>query len=127
MQAALMRNDGRAVVTAAGRLPDYKFSGLLLMRGRGELLAKDYAAAERSFRRAILDEREIGVSANVPTRSPLVQMRCHFHLGQVYEATGKRDQAIAEYREFLSRFEGSPTRLPQVAEARAALKRLGAP
>jgi tetratricopeptide (TPR) repeat protein len=127
MQAALMRNDGRAVVTAAGRLPDYRYSGLLLMRGRGELLAKDYAAAERSFRRAILDEREISVSANVPTRSPLVQMRCHFHLGQVYEATGKRDQAIAEYREFLSRFEGSPTRLPQVAEARAALKRLGAP
>jgi DNA/RNA-binding domain of Phe-tRNA-synthetase-like protein len=42
------------------------------------------------------------------------------------EATGKREQAVSEFREFLSRFEGSPTRLPQVAEARAPLKRLGA-
>ncbi len=44
--------------------------------------------------------------------------------GQVYERTGKRDQAINEYQEFLSHFESSHTRLPQVAEARTTLKRL---
>ena len=55
----------------------------------------------------------------------------HFQLGRQYmvrflwaEATGKRDQAVNEYQEFASHFEGSRTRLPQVAEARAALKRL---
>jgi len=126
MTSALMKNDGQGALAAAGRVPDYRYSGFLLMRGRGELLAKDYAAAERSFRRAILDTRDLSTPAGLPTRSPLVEMLCHFHLGQVHEATGKRDQAISEYREFLSRFEGSPTRLPQVAEARAALKRLGA-
>jgi hypothetical protein len=51
-------------------------------------------------------------------------MLWHFYLGQIHEATGKRDQAVNEYQEFLSHFEGAHTRLPQVAEARAALKRL---
>jgi hypothetical protein len=60
-------------------------------------------------------------------RSPLVILLCHFYPGQVYDATSKRDQAVSEYREFLSPFEGSPTRLPQISEARAALKRLVAP
>jgi len=48
----------------------------------------------------------------------------HFYLGQVYEKTGKGQQAIDEYQSFLSHFENLRTRLPQVAEARAALKRL---
>lgn len=37
--------------------------------------------------------------------------------------TGKRDQVINEYHEFLSHFENSPTRPAQVGDARAALKR----
>lgn len=49
----------------------------------------------------------------------------HFYPGQLYEATGKRDQATSEYREFRSRFAGSPTRLPQISKGRAALQRLG--
>jgi tetratricopeptide (TPR) repeat protein len=89
------------------------------------LLVKDYAAAERLFRRAIFAERNIASPTSAIDRSPLMQMLCHFYLGQVYEAMGKREQALSEYREFLSRFEGSQTRLPQVAEARSALKRLG--
>ena len=95
-----------------------------MMRGRGELLVQDYVAAERLFRRAINAERQSQDSHDPSNRSPLIQMLCHFHLGQVYEATGKREQALSEYREFLSRFEGSQTRLPAVAEARTALKRL---
>lgn len=58
-------------------------------------------------------------------RSPLAALLCHFYLGQVYEGTGKREQALAECREFLSPFEGSAPRLPQISEARAALKRRG--
>ena len=125
MQAALVRGDGRAVLSAASRLPDYEYSDLLMMRGRGAFLVQDYAAAERLFRRAINAERLLYVPADIPSHSPLIQMLCSYCLGQVYEATGKREQAVSEYRGFLSRFEGSRTRLPQVAEARAALKRLG--
>ena len=57
-------------------------------------------------------------------RSPLLAILCHFYLGQVHEATGKRDLAVNEYQEFLSHLEGSRTRPPQVAEAHTALKRL---
>jgi len=55
---------------------------------------------------------------------PLFGLLCHFYLGQLYEATGKSQQAIDEYQSFLSHFEGSRTKLAQVAEARGALKRL---
>jgi len=52
------------------------------------------------------------------TRSPLVTLLRHFHLGQVHEATGKRERAVSESREFLSpSVEGSTSRLPQIGEA----------
>ncbi len=46
------------------------------------------------------------------------------YLGQVYERTGKRDQAINEYQDFLSYFVTSHTQLSRISEARTALKRL---
>jgi eukaryotic-like serine/threonine-protein kinase len=46
-----------------------------------------------------------------------------YYLGQLCERTDKRDQAINEYQEFLSRFPGSQTRLAQIADAWSALKR----
>jgi cytochrome c-type biogenesis protein CcmH/NrfG len=60
----------------------------------------------------------------VPAVSEPSGLSAVYYLGQVYERTGKRDQAINEYQEFLSHFESSHTRLPQVAEARTTLKRL---
>jgi hypothetical protein len=55
---------------------------------------------------------------------PLFSLLCHYYLGQTYEATDKSPQAIEEYQSFLSHFERSRTKMPQVAEARIALKRL---
>ena len=46
-----------------------------------------------------------------------------FYLGRVAEQTGRKEEARALYREFLGHFEHSSSRLPQVAEARAALSR----
>ena len=57
------------------------------------------------------------------SRCPLLAALAHFYLGQVYEATGKRDQAASEYQEFLSHFDNSRASLPQIALARAALQR----
>ena len=124
MQAALLRNDPRAVLAAAARLPDLNESPLLFIRGRAQLLLKDYVTAEQLLRRALAFDRHLGSRGEMRSRSPLLAILCHFYLGQVHEATGKRDQAVNEYQEFLSHFEGARTRLPQVAKARAALKRL---
>ncbi len=41
-----------------------------------------------------------------------------------YEREGKKTEAINAYQDFLNHFENSTARLPQIAEARAALKRL---
>ena len=57
-------------------------------------------------------------------RFPAIGILSHYYLGQLYERTGKRDQAINEYQEFISYFANSQTRLAQVGDARAALKRL---
>jgi tetratricopeptide (TPR) repeat protein/predicted Ser/Thr protein kinase len=122
--AALARNDGQGVISAISRAPDWPLPWFLLAKGRAQLLLKDYAAAERQLRLALLRERNVGGLDRMRTCTPLLAQLCHFYLGQVYEATGKREQAVNEYQEFASHFEGSKTRLPQVAEARAALKRL---
>jgi len=124
MYAALARNDGAGALAAAGRIPDLRFSPLQFAKGRAHLLQKDYAAAERELRLAVLSERNME-NFNVLRHSiPLLAILAHFYLGQVYEATGKRDLAANEYQEFLRHFEGSSARLPQLAEARAAVKRL---
>jgi eukaryotic-like serine/threonine-protein kinase len=57
-------------------------------------------------------------------RFPILGVLSHYYLGQLYERTGQRDQAINEYQEFLSHFQGSQAQLKQVADARAAMKRL---
>ena len=47
-----------------------------------------------------------------------------FYLGKVLEQTGKKAEALKSYQEFLGHFEHSTAKLPQIAEARAAVKRL---
>jgi tetratricopeptide (TPR) repeat protein len=54
----------------------------------------------------------------------LSYMLAKFYLGKLQEQDGKKAEAISAYREFLSHFEHSTAKLPQIAEARAALKRL---
>jgi DNA-binding winged helix-turn-helix (wHTH) protein/tetratricopeptide (TPR) repeat protein len=56
--------------------------------------------------------------------SMLTYLLARYHLGQVRERTGRRTEAAERYRLFLSSFEHSSAKLPQIAEARAALKRL---
>ncbi len=124
MHAALVRDDGRGVVAAASRMPDLNDPFLLFLRGRAHLLLKELATAEALFRRAILNGRGTSNYNQMRSRSPVLAIVSSFHLGQLHEAAGKRDQAVNEYQEFLSHFEGSASRLPQVLEARAALKRL---
>ena len=123
LYAALVRNDPQGVIAAAGRLPDSAEAVLHYPRGWAYLQAKDYSRAEQDLRGAILDEKVLSNFNAMRSHSPLLVTLAHFYLGQVYEATGKRDQAANEYQEFLSHFENSRANLPQIALARAALQR----
>ena len=57
--------------------------------------------------------------------SMLDYLLARFYRGQLFERGGRPAEALGEYRYFLSSFERSPARLPQIADARAALQRLG--
>ena len=124
MTAAVERNDGQTALTRAASMSNLQYPSVLFLKGRAHLLVNDYSSAEMEFRRPLLFGRN---QANFPTlvrRFPAAEILSHYYLGQLYEHSGKRDQAINEYQEFLSHFERSYARLPQVSEARTAVKRL---
>lgn len=123
LYAALVRKDAQGVLTEAGKFPNYVRPWLRYPRGWAHLQLKDYARAEEDLRIALSRERDLGNFNAIRTRTPLLAALAHFYLGQVYEATGKRDLAVNEHQEFLSHFENSRAQLPQIAEARAALER----
>jgi tetratricopeptide (TPR) repeat protein len=123
LYAALVRKDAPGVLVAAGQLPHSIDAFMLYPRGWAYFETKDYSRAEQDLRGAILDEKNLSSFTLMRTHSPLLAALAHFYLGQVYEATGKREPAANEYQEFLSHFENSRANLPQIALARAALQR----
>jgi tetratricopeptide (TPR) repeat protein len=54
----------------------------------------------------------------------LTRSLTQFYLGKILEQSGKKAEAIKAYQEFLGHFENSTAKLPQIPEARAAVKRL---
>jgi tetratricopeptide (TPR) repeat protein len=124
MIAAVAGSDGSTALSALTGLPDFQNEPILFNKGRAHLLLKNYALAEQDFRRTLHASHNYSNLGFMLARVPLFAVFSHFYLGQVYEAAGKSQQAIDEYQSFLSHFEGSSTRLPQVVEARTALKRL---
>ncbi|HYN14721.1 MAG TPA: tetratricopeptide repeat protein, partial [Terriglobales bacterium] len=122
--AAVTRNDGGSALAAVTGLPDFQTEPLLFSKGRAHLLLNNYPAAEEDFRRTLRQSHSMGNLGFMLADVPLYAVLSHFYLGQLYERTGKTQQAVDEYQSFLSHFEGSRTKMPQVAEGRAALKRL---
>ncbi len=122
--AAVHRGDGQAALSRASGIPDFQTAYLLFLKGRAHLLINDNASAETELRAALRSERSVANTGALTQRFPVIGILCHYYLGQLYERTSKHDQAINEYQEFLSHFASSQSRLPQVGEARTALKRL---
>jgi tetratricopeptide (TPR) repeat protein len=124
MLRAYARQNADAVLSTAAKAREHEVdSWLLFYRGRALLCKKEYGIAIDLFTRAIQDERRHPLVARF--RSPVLRLLCYFYVSQAQEAAGKRNKAIAGYREFLSHFGPASTALPQVAAARTALKRLG--
>jgi len=122
--AALLHNDPQQALVAAGQVSDVVQAQMLFCEGRAHLMLGDYARAEQDFRAAYTENRALNDQNQIRLYMPLLPLLSEFYLAQIYEKTGKHDQAINQYQSFLSHFERSRTHLAQVAEAGTALKRL---
>jgi eukaryotic-like serine/threonine-protein kinase len=122
--ADVQKGDGQAALSRVAGTFNIQDPTRHFFLGRAYLLMNDYTSAEASFRSALSAERSLENDRVIIDRFPAPGILSHYYLAQIYEKTNKRDQAINEYQQFLSFFENSNTRLAQVAEARAALKRL---
>ena len=93
--------------------------------GRAYLELGALPEAEQHLRFALKAYRQLGQTNSLIT-SPtfLTYALTQFYLGKTLEQTGKKAEAIDAYKEFLSHFENSTAKLPQIAEGRAALRRL---
>jgi tetratricopeptide (TPR) repeat protein len=124
MSAAVENGDGQTALSRASSIPDFQDSYLLFLKARAHLLTGDYSSAETELRAVLRIERNLENGHVMAERFPALGILSHYYLGQLYERSDKRDQALNEYQEFLSHFAGSETRLAQVGEARKSLKRL---
>jgi serine/threonine protein kinase/cytochrome c-type biogenesis protein CcmH/NrfG len=124
ISAAVQRGDGQTALNRAASIPDLQEPNLLFLKARAHLLTNDFASAETEFHTSWRRDRTLENPRAIAQRFPALEILSHYYLGQLYERTGKHDQAINEYQEFLSHFANSHTKLAQVGDARAALKRM---
>ncbi len=92
--------------------------------GRAYLEAQNSAEAERHLRQCVRGNGSWGNPGAIAEHDYLAYLLAKFYLAKLLEQRGQRSDAINAYQEYLSHFENSTARLPEIADARAALKRL---
>jgi len=94
------------------------------IQGKALVETGAYEEADKPLHMAIDLSRNWSGSQVINDNHLFLGTLTRFYLGKMYEHQGKKAEAINEYQEFLSHFENSTAKLPQIAEARAAVKRL---
>ncbi len=112
------------VITGWSRLGSQLWPLVAVQTGRAYLEMGMPSEAERHLRFALKANRNWGIANPIVSPDFFAYTLAQFYLGKTLEQSGKKGEAINAYQEFLSHFENSTARLPQIAEARAALKRL---
>jgi tetratricopeptide (TPR) repeat protein len=124
LQAAAYAGRWQEVIASWPQLASQQRNLFALDVGRAYLEMGMLSDAERHLRFALLAQRTWGNEDFLVSANFLSYTLAQFYLGRMLEQTGKKAEAINAYQEFLSHFENSTAKLPQIAEARAALKRL---
>ena len=123
-QASSYEGQWQRVIASWPQLPGQYRDLFSLDVGRAYLQMGMPSDAERHLRFTMLAQRMWGNDDYIASASFLSYTLANFYLGKILEQSGKKADAIDAYREFLSHFENSTAKLPQIAETRAALKRL---
>jgi tetratricopeptide (TPR) repeat protein len=124
LQAAAYARRWQEVIASWPQLGQQFWDAYALDIGRAFLETGMPAEAERHLRFALKAARFWGDPEHTVRSNFVSYTLAQFYLGRVLEQTGKKADAINAYKEFLSHFENPTAKLPQIAEARAALKRL---
>lgn len=124
LQAAAYAGQWQEVIGRWPQLPRSFWNLFALDAARAYLAVGNLAEAERHLRFALRAQRTWPSPEQTAFQSFLAYTLAQFYLGQVLERSGRKAEALNAYQEFLVHFESSSARLPQIAEARAALKRL---
>ncbi len=124
LAAQAWTGDSKGVLAAWPQLSLQRKLLVAWAAGRAQAETGALPDAEHTLLTAIAFQRRIGGASDVARTSFFNYEMANFYLGKVYEKEGKKTEAINAYQEFLSHFENSTAKLPQIAEARAAVKRL---
>jgi tetratricopeptide (TPR) repeat protein len=124
LQAAAYAGRWPEVIESWPQLGQQFWDSYALDLGRAYLETGMLSEAERHLRFAQTAAQFWGIPTQHARANFVSHTLARFYLGRVLEQTGKKADAINAYKEFLSHFENSTAKLPQIAEARAALKRL---
>jgi tetratricopeptide (TPR) repeat protein len=124
LDAAAYAGRWQEVIASWPQLGQQFWPGYALDVGRAYLEMGMLGEAERHLRFASNVNRLWSSAYGVIAHNFLSYALAQFYLGRMLEQTGKKAEAINAYQEFLGHFENSTAKLPQIAEARAALKRL---
>jgi eukaryotic-like serine/threonine-protein kinase len=122
--AALYAGHSQQVLAEWPKVNMFDRAGLVLVIGRASLETANWEDAERYLRVVPIMQRTWDNQLDIASRDFLAYCLGEFYQAKALEHTGKKGDAINAYQGFLSHFENSTARLPQIAEARAALKRL---
>ncbi len=123
--AAYYRHKPEEAIAALSGLPfDYR-SLTALTLGRAYLERGDLARAEDELKFVVKAQGIWGIPGWYERQNMLALLMAQYYLGALREKQRRAPEAASYYREFLSHFDRSNARLPQIAEARAALRRIG--
>ena len=120
---------GRRPAQAVALLSDLPFSWRIqaaLALGRAYLEQGDLLKAERELEFVLKSHSVWGLAGWEERQSMLTLLLANCYMGELCERQGRNQEAAAHYRKFYSHFENSPARLPQIAAARLALRRITA-
>jgi tetratricopeptide (TPR) repeat protein len=124
LQAAAYAGRWQEAIVSWPQLGQQFWDAYALDVARAYLETGMLSEAERQLRFALKAAQFWGIPTQSARANFVSYTLAQFYLGRVLEQTGKKADAINAYMEFLSHFENSTAKLPQIADARAALKRL---